>query len=105
MSKRTMNEVIYLAENLCIQVYHQDTDSMHILRNEVPILADAFETKYNRELFGSQLGQFHSDFSGINQDGYEVYAIKSYFIWMRVNIDKLSKTSAIFVSMVYLQAD
>ena len=88
MSKRIMNEVMCLAEDLRVQVYYQDANSMHIPRDSV--LAEAFQTKYNRELIGSKLGQFYSDFPGTNANGSEVYAVESYFIWKKAYIDKLS---------------
>ena len=62
VSKRIMNEAMCLVEDIGIQVYYQDTHSMHIPRYDVVRLAEAFKTKYNRELIGNQLGQFHSDF-------------------------------------------
>ena len=90
MSKRIMNEVMCLAEDMGIQIYYQDTDSMHIPCDSISSLAMAFKNKYNRELIGNQLGQFHSDFPGKNVDGSEVYAVESYFIWKKAYIDKLS---------------
>ena len=85
-----MNEVMCLAEDIGIQIYYQDTDSMHILRDSVASLAEAFRNKYNRELIGNQLGQFHSDFPGKNTDGSETCAAESYFIWKKAYINKLS---------------
>ena len=38
MSKRIMNEVMCLAEDLGLNIYYQDTDSMHINYEEVEIL-------------------------------------------------------------------
>ena len=63
MSKRIMNEVMCLAEDNDLSIYYQDTDSMHIVYDEVNILAELFNKKYNRELLGKKLGQFHIDFS------------------------------------------
>lgn len=62
MSKRIMMEVISTAEENNINVYYQDTDSMHLEASQVTLLGDKFEEKYGRELIGKQLGQFHSDF-------------------------------------------
>lgn len=63
MSKRIMNEVICLAQDNNINIYYQDTDSMHIEKNKIPLLSNLFKEKYNRDLIGEQLGQFHSDFN------------------------------------------
>ena len=87
--RNVLNEVMCLSEDMGIQIYYQDTDSMHIPRDDVSSLASAFQAKYNRELIGSKLGQFHSDFPGTNVDGSEVYAVESYFIWKKAYIDKL----------------
>ena len=62
MSKRIMMEVITTAEDNDVNVYYQDTDSMHIEADKVELLANAFRERYERELIGKQLGQFHSDF-------------------------------------------
>ena len=62
MSKRIMNEVMTLAEDQGYPIYYQDTDSMHIMNEHVPLLADSFREKYKRELIGKGMGQFHVDF-------------------------------------------
>ena len=63
MSKRIMNEVMCLAEDMNIKIYYQDTDSMHIEFDKVNALGDAFKAKYGRELINeSKLGCFHNDF-------------------------------------------
>ena len=68
MSKRIMNEVMCLAEDNDISIFYQDTDSMHIYLDDVPKLAELFEQRYGRKLIGSDLGQFHSDFTPINNE-------------------------------------
>ena len=65
MSKRIMNEVMCLAEDLNLLMYYQDTDSIHIEDNSIKILEEAYKTKYNRDLIGSNMGQFHSDFNDV----------------------------------------
>ena len=62
MSKRIMNEVMCLAFDIGCHIYYQDTDSMHIEKNDLNMLATEFKKKYDRELIGTDLGQFHSDF-------------------------------------------
>lgn len=63
MSKRIMNEVMCLAEDHGVNIYYQDTDSMHMLQQDVPKLSNLFEAAYGRKLVGKDLGQFHGDFS------------------------------------------
>jgi hypothetical protein len=48
MTKRIMNEVFCLAEDNLLHMYYQDTDSVHLLHNEVPRLTQDFITKYER---------------------------------------------------------
>ena len=66
MSKRIMNEVMCLAEDLGIKIWYQDTDSMHIESDKVDWLNEEFKNKYGRELIGENImGCFHSDFDEI----------------------------------------
>ena len=61
-SKRIMNEVMCLAEDNNIPIFYQDTDSMHMYKDDIPRLGDLFHKEYRRDLIGENLGQFHSDF-------------------------------------------
>lgn len=63
MSKRIMNEVMCTAEDMGINIYYQDTDSMHIENDKIDLLAEEFKKKYGRDLIGKKLGQFHNDFA------------------------------------------
>ena len=86
-SKRIMNEVMCLAEDNNIDLYYQDTDSMHLKDEDISKLADAFKNTYGRELIGKNLGQFHSDFK---LDGCkDIVAIESIFLGKKCYIDKL----------------
>lgn len=92
MSKRLMNQVMCLADDLNIDIYYQDTDSMHIRKDQVPLLEEKFYEKYHRELRGTNLTQFHPDFNppkeGISIPD-EVVAIESYFLGKKCYIDLL----------------
>ena len=69
------------AEDNNLNIYYQDTDSMHIVYDQVPILAEGFKNKYNRELIGEELGQFHVDFEMEGaKEGAEIYSIESYVL-------------------------
>ncbi len=61
MSKRIMNEVICLAEDNKIDIYYQDTDSIHLKFEDINNLKKLYANKYNRVLEGKSLGQFHTD--------------------------------------------
>ena len=87
-SKRIMNEVMTLAEDLKLSIYYQDTDSMHINFEDVETLSKEFKNKYNRELIGEDMGTFHVDFEMDGANG-EIYAKECYFIAKKVYIDIL----------------
>jgi len=87
MSKRIMNEVMCLAEDNKINIYYQDTDSMHLEEKDIENLSDKFQEKYERTLIGKSLGQFHSDF---NFKGCKnIYASRSIFLGKKCYIDEL----------------
>ena len=90
MSKRIMNEVICTAEDNNIDVYYQDTDSIHIKKQDVKSLADAFEARFGRELIGLEMGQFHVDFPLI--DNKETWSKRSIFLGKKCYIDCLINT-------------
>ena len=77
MSKRIMNEFMCSAEDLDLEIFYQDTDSMHMNYDEAPILTKEFKRKYGRELVGKNIGHFHIDFEmdGAVDDIY-IYAVE-----------------------------
>jgi hypothetical protein len=88
MSKRIMNEVITTAEDNNLNVYYQDTDSLHIDFDDVKILEDKYYEKYNKVLKGEDLGNFHIDFELKGADS-EIYATDSIFLGKKCYIDRL----------------
>lgn len=87
MSKRIMNEVICTAEDNKIEVYYQDTDSIHIKKDDVEKLSIKFKERYQRDLIGSNLGQFHIDFPLVN--GEEPVSRRSIFLGKKCYLDCL----------------
>jgi len=83
-----MNEVICLAEDNNLDIYYQDTDSIHIQDKDIKVLEDKFRQKYNIELIGNDLGQFHSDFELKGADK-NIVATDSIFLGKKSYIDKL----------------
>jgi len=86
-SKRIMNEVMCLAEDNGIRIYYQDTDSMHIEDEHIGKLSDLFIKKYNRELIGKKMGQFHCDFSFDCDPDYEPYAVETIILGKKCYLD------------------
>ena len=71
------------------RIYYQDTDSMHIRKEDIQKLANEFERKYNKKLIGSDLGQFHSDFTTDDGKTNVLNAVESLFLMKKTYIDKL----------------
>ncbi len=86
MSKRIMFEPMCLAEDMDINIYITDTDSMHIEYDKVPELVDAFKKKYGRDLEGKKLGQLHIDFDLDGCSG-EISSKKSIYLGKKCYID------------------
>lgn len=87
MSKRIMNEVMCLADDLKLNIYYTDTDSMHIDNNQIEILEKEYNKIHGRELIGKNMGQFHTDFDlGQCKD---VIATESIFLGKKAYIDRL----------------
>ena len=93
MSKRIMNEVFDVANDNDIPIYYTDTDSMHLNLNDVNKLEELYNKKYDRELNGKQLTQFHTDFK-LTGACSEIYSTKSIFISKKVYIDCLESTDS-----------
>lgn len=86
MSKRIMNEVFQCATDL--HIFYQDTDSLHIAKNELHLLEERFRIKYGRELCGTEMGQFHVDYPPV--DGKEVlHGRRSLFLSKKVYCTEL----------------
>ncbi len=90
-SKTIMYEVMCLAEDLNIDMYYTDTDSIHIDNTKIPYLAEKFQEKYGRELIGKNMGQFHTDFDLQGAVG-EIVASDSIFLGKKVYIDRITGT-------------
>lgn len=102
MSKRIMNEVMCLAYDIKCHIFYQDTDSMHIFKNDLPKLEDAYKNKYGRELRGNNLGQFHSDFPEVRGGvkGEVPVSIHSLFLMKKLYLDVLTDSSGVVDYMV-----
>jgi hypothetical protein len=89
-SKRIMNETMNLANDNNINIYYQDTDSMHMDNDDIPKLEQLYQLKYNKQLRGEAMGQFHSDFSlkGAKK-GANILATTSIFLGKKCYMDIL----------------
>lgn len=108
MSKRIMNELICLAEDNNLNIYYQDTDSIHIEDKDIKILQKLYENKYNRVLVGKNLCQFHSDFelkiknkklNNVISTGLIVLGKKSYIDVLEGEDDEGNKHSGFHIRL------
>lgn len=81
-----MNEVISLADD---KVYYQDTDSLHILEDDIKKLSVDFKDKYDWDLIGNNMGQFHSDFASSKLKG-DIYSKRFISLGKKCYVDVLA---------------
>jgi hypothetical protein len=93
-SKRIMNEVMNIANDNNINIYYQDTDSMHIDNIDIPKLEELYQLKYNKQIRGEKMGQFHSDFSlSGSKKGADILATTSIFLGKKCYLDILESVN------------
>lgn len=92
MSKRIMNEIFDIATDLNIPIYYTDTDSMHCNVDDVPKIEAEYRRRYNKELIGKDLEQFHPDLQMKDSEGNTRDAIStiSIFLGKKSYIDVLA---------------
>lgn len=61
-SKRIMNRVFGVCDELGIEPFYQDTDSIQLFESDVDKLEIRFREIFKRELIGKNLGQMHCDY-------------------------------------------
>ena len=92
VSKNIMNEVICTAEDNNINIFYQDTDSMHLESKNVIKLSKLFTEIYGRELIGENLGQFHSDFDISGHKCEDVKSLEMVILGKKSYLDVLQGT-------------
>lgn len=88
-SKRIMNEVMYIAEELDFDIYYTDTDSLHLDVCYINKIAEIYKKRYNKILIHNGLGGFKPDFGTNEKTGEYLYAVKSIFLGKKMYIDVL----------------
>ena len=89
MSKRIMNSVMCLAEDIGCTMLYQDTDSIHILEKDIDKLEKAYLKKYNKNLIGKNLCQFHCDFDFKCDEGKSPVSVHNITVSKKTYIDKV----------------
>ena len=91
MSKRIMNEVMYLAEDNDIEIAYQDTDSIHLPNKDISKLEALFLKEFGRSLRGKKFGEFHSD---LELEGCkDVVSVENYFVGKKNYYHRLRGTN------------
>ena len=80
-----MNKVFSCADDCGVNIYYQDTYSIHLNYEDVHKLENIYKDKYGSELVGEELGNIHIDFSMDNANT-EIYAIESLFLGKKTYI-------------------
>ena len=91
MSKRILNKIFSCADDLNTKIYNQDTDSIHLIYEDVDKTVEGYKDKYGLNLVGEDLGNFHVDFDLYGATS-ELYAIESLFLGKKTYIDILEST-------------
>ncbi|CAL6029092.1 DNA_polymerase [Hexamita inflata] len=86
-SKRIMNEVMCLADDNKLPIFYQDTGSMQIEIDSIEILKQKYFEKYNRDLIGENMGQFHTDYD--SDLGKVLYADQAVYVAKKVYCARL----------------
>jgi len=77
MSKRIVNQITLLSQELNVKIYYIDTDSLHIELKGYLELKEKYFIKYKRHLEGELLGQVMSDFEMKDENGNDCINIHS----------------------------
>ena len=88
-SKHIMNRVMCTAEQNGIPIFYQDTDSMHLLEEDVERLANIYREKYNSELIGKNMTQFHCDFDSFKGSTGNIHSRKLIALGKKSYLDIL----------------
>jgi len=94
-SKRIMNEIFNICNDNNYIVYYTDTDSIHLDFKDVKSLESKYEEKYDKNLNGKNLEQFHPDFSVVDENGDkiktegDIYSTEFLCLGKKSYIDKL----------------
>lgn len=86
-SKRIVNQVLGMANDFKIPILYTDTDSIHMFDKDVDTLSKLFKARYERELVGSKMLQFHCDFKRRNLEGPKIWSKKFIAIDKKIYLD------------------
>lgn len=103
MAKRIVNEVAEIFDEVGHPVHMTDTDSLHVRSDAISDVERIYKERYDRDLQGDALGQFHCDFEKLGSDfecdfdsgecqlrkGSTPKAVESIFLAKKVYCDRI----------------
>jgi len=103
MSKKIMNEILFLCEDNNINAYYTDTDSIHMDYDKIEVLSTLYYNAFKKSelhnfgtLIGKKLSQFHSDFESNLLEG-DLVAIETIILGAKCYVDKLTPLENVIV--------
>lgn len=66
-SKRIMNRVLYVCSQIPTEPKYTDTDSLILLAGRLQKLVRRYNKRYNRDMIGDGLGQFHDELGPVSR--------------------------------------
>ena len=79
MSNNIMNKVFDVSNDCGVKIDYQDTGSIHLNYDDANRIVKIYKQKYNQDLVGDGLGNFHVDFS-MDSAVTEIYGVGSVFL-------------------------
>jgi hypothetical protein len=102
MSRRIMNELFDVANDMKVAIYYTDTDSLSIDSNGLPAVISEYKNRYGRELMGDTLETFQYDFDFKSDvDKKEIKSVGSIFLGRKAYVHNVSdgKTNKLIYKM------
>jgi hypothetical protein len=91
MSRRIMNELMDVANDMKVPIYYTDTDSLSIDSTGLPCVIDEYKNRYGRDLMGDSLETFQYDFDFKSDvDKKEIKSVASIFLGRKAYIHTVS---------------
>ena len=91
MSRRIMNELFDVANDMKAPIYYTDTDSLSIDSAGLPCVIDEYKNRYGRNLMGDTLETFQYDFDFKSElDKKEIKSVASIFLGRKAYIHTVS---------------
>ena len=91
MSRRIMNELFDVANDMKVPIYYTDTDSLSIDSTGLPSVIAEYKNRYGRDLMGDSLETFQYDFDFKSDvDKKEIKSVASIFLGRKAYIHTVS---------------